>query len=92
MDLIGAADGGVNSNIGYIKITPEAFELVHNNTNIIGKFDLGIDLVRCNALSVINNGIIKELGVTNNVTSSKITCTELAVTNSAILPKINSRP
>ena len=92
MDLIGAADGGVNSNMGYIKITPSEFKLAHNNTNIIGEFDLGIASVTCKDLSVINNGIIKELGVTNNVTSSKIICTELAVTNSAILPKIISRP
>ena len=103
LDLIGGADGVTNPNIGYITIDSSQFKLVHNNKTISGEFDLDIAKVSCNDLevknnaiikdlSVTNNAIINELGVTNNVTSSKIRSTNLEVTNSAILPKINSRP
>jgi hypothetical protein len=88
LDLVGGAD----PNIGYMTIENSQFKLAHNYTTVNADFDLGIISVRCNDLSVINNGIIKELGVTNNATILKIKCTELAVTNNAILPKINSRP
>ena len=88
LDLVGGSD----PNIGYLTIADSQFKFAHNNTTINADFDFGINSVISNDLSVVNNGIINELGVTNTATVSKIKCTELAVTNNAVLPKINSRP
>ena len=73
-------------------IADSQFKFAHNNTTINADFDFGINSVICNDLSVVNNGIINELGVTNTATVSKTKCTELADTNNAILPIINTRP
>ena len=77
-----------------LEVKHELINLLSATFNELNTYDANInnDAIINNKLHVINNAIINELDVSTNVTSSNIKCNNLEATQSAILPKINSRP